>query len=78
MKLARGSPPFEGEGMGVGSLHVLHMLRRNKNSTEYRFTLHGVSAYAPRSIGLRSTEYRLTLHGASAYAPRGVKPSLLG
>ena len=41
--------------MGVGSLHVLHRLRRNKNSTEYRFTLHGASAYAPRSIGLRST-----------------------
>ena len=30
-------------------------------------TLHGVSAYTPRSIGLHSTEYRLTLHGALTY-----------
>ncbi|MBR4516411.1 MAG: hypothetical protein IKO60_03350 [Bacteroidaceae bacterium] len=34
------------------------------HSTENRLTLHGASAYTPRSIGLHSTEHRATLHGA--------------
>ena len=46
---------------------------KKRKQIPFRFTLHGVSAHAPRSIGLRSTEYRLTLHGASGYTPRSVK-----
>ncbi|MBR4187044.1 MAG: hypothetical protein IKQ85_01065 [Bacteroidaceae bacterium] len=52
--------------------------RRRRHGTEYRFTLHGESAYTPRSIGSHSTEHRLTLHGASGYAPRCVDPYPLG
>ena len=38
----------------------------------HRFTLHGASAYTPRSIGLHSTEHRATLHGVFFYtAVRG-------
>ena len=36
-------------------------------STSHVKTLHGVSAYTPRRIGLLSTENRLTLHGALTY-----------
>ena len=45
---------------------------KKRKQIPFRFTLHGASGYAPRSIGLRSTEYRLTLHGVSAYTPRSI------
>ena len=43
----------------------------------HRFTLHGASAYTPRSIGSHSTEHRLTLHGASGYTPRSINTDML-
>ena len=50
-------------------IHVSLLRKREKGGG---FTLHGVSAYTPRSIGLRSTEHRLMLHVASGDTPRSI------
>ena len=69
--------PSKGRGQGVGSLHILHFLRRNKTSTEPRSLWRKKAPFHPLSRGrgllwqgllLRSGGFVIRPHGEWGFA----------
>ena len=63
--VSRGSPPFEGEGLGVGSV----IQWKRENSLLYFAALAALREGVPWGVGRCSTLCQPTLHGVSAKTP---------